>query len=276
MECVACHKKDDDKAHQGKMGDKCVSCHTAQNWEPNNFYHDVTGFKLEGSHKQVACNNCHKAKGIYTGLGPECTKCHTDPHLNQFGPVACGDCHTAKNWYPEKFNHGFVGFRLEGGHRAAACERCHVNRTYRNTTNNCYNCHVTAFFSAQAAPFHTSGNTNCIMCHKVYGWAPAQFFHKTMTFTGMHAVIKGTCSNCHSNTTNYTTNLKWAGATLETQCSNCHASSLGANAATPSVLTAHPAATTTCPNACDLCHNTTSFKGVPSSFPTCKPGRSAR
>ncbi|MBI3794616.1 MAG: hypothetical protein HY280_07785 [Nitrospinae bacterium] len=260
MECINCHKKDDDKAHGGKMGDKCVSCHTAQNWEPNNFFHDVTGFKLQWAHKQIACTECHKTKGVFAGLGPECTKCHTDPHLNQFGPAQCSQCHTAKNWYAEKFNHGFTGFRLEGGHRAASCEQCHKNRAYRSLSTDCYRCHQKEF---TRSAFHAGqGSTNCVLCHKVYGWNPASFFHKTMTFTGYHKVIQYTCTSCHTSNPPTTANLKWA-ASVQSQCSVCH---------TPP----HPASgahsTGTCPTSCDLCHNTSNFTSVSSSLPSCKPG----
>lgn len=253
MTCINCHAKDDIKAHKGKMGEKCEQCHTAQNWEPNSFFHEVTGFRLEGAHTQVTCGNCHKTKGIYSGLGPQCTKCHTDPHFNQFGPAACGDCHTAKNWFPERFRHGLTGFRLEGGHRVAACERCHKSRTYRNTTSQCIGCHQADFTSPQATPFHSGASTDCTLCHKVYTWLQATTAsHRTMTFTGYHSVIKSTCASCHTGTA-YA--LKWPGVTNESQCATCHATQ------------AHG----TCPTNCSLCHNTTAFKGAQSIVP-CKPG----
>ncbi|MBI3580828.1 MAG: hypothetical protein HY098_01915 [Nitrospinae bacterium] len=252
MNCMDCHRKDDDKAHKGKMGEKCDQCHTAQNWEPNHFFHEVTGFKLDGTHSQAACAQCHKTKGVYSGLGPQCSKCHTDPHLNQFGPVACGDCHTAKNWFPEKFNHSLTGFRLEGGHRVAACQQCHRNRTYRNTPYACIACHQADFTSPAAAPFHVGASTDCTLCHKVYGWLGAKFTHKTMTFTGYHAVIATSCTSCHAAGANFP--LKWPDVTNETQCGVCHAAK------------AHG----TCPTNCSLCHNTTTFAGAQNIVP-CKP-----
>lgn len=252
MECLSCHKKDDDKAHKGKMGEKCEQCHNAETWEPNGFFHDVTGFKLDGGHAQITCGKCHKKKGEFSGLGPQCTKCHTDPHFNQFGSAKCGDCHTAKNWYPQLFNHSMTGFRLEGGHRVVSCDRCHKNRTYRNTPYQCISCHQADFTSPAAAPFHGGAGTDCTMCHRVYTWLGASFTHKTMTFTGFHSTIASTCTNCHTSGANYP--LKWPGVTNESQCGTCHATQ------------AHG----TCPTNCSLCHTTTTFAGAQNIVP-CKP-----
>ncbi|MBI5179695.1 MAG: hypothetical protein HZA04_10615 [Nitrospinae bacterium] len=247
-DCLACHAKDDDKAHKGKMGAKCEQCHTAQTWEPKSFFHEVTGFALEGAHTQITCNKCHKTKGVFTGQGPECVKCHTDAHQNQFGPATCADCHTAKNWFPERFRHSQTGFRLEGGHRAAKCESCHVGRAYRSVTQDCYTCHAAQYAAPAAAIYHTSGNKSCLDCHKVYSWTPAVFTHATMTFSGAHAAIKTTCAKCHNSTTPLT--LKWPGATAESQCATCHYPA--------TYNTKH----TNCPTDCALCHNTSAWSPI--------------
>ena len=249
-ECIACHAKNDEKAHGGKMGQKCEQCHTAQTWEPKGFFHEVTGLPLEGAHSQITCNACHKTKGVFTGLGPDCTKCHTDPHLNQFGPSNCQECHTAKNWFPERFRHNLTGFRLEGGHRAARCEQCHAGRAYRNVTSDCYPCHAAQYARAASNGYHGTGNKNCLDCHKTYTWTGATFVHTSMTFSGAHAAIKGMCSKCHASSGS-TVSLKWPSATSESQCGVCHATTWA---------TKH----TTCPTDCVLCHTTTTWKGATS------------
>ena len=253
-ECIACHSKEDDKAHKGKMGEKCEQCHTTQSWDPKSFFHEVTGFTLDGAHTQITCNACHKAKGVFTGLGPDCTKCHSDPHFNLFGQASCQACHTAKNWFPERFRHNLTGFRMEVGHRATDCEKCHRGRVYRSVTTDCYRCHAAQYAAPAAASYHSSGNTNCTECHKQYGWTPASFTHKSMTFGGAHLAIKSTCAKCHTGS-GATLALKWAGTTSESQCSKCHATTYA---------TKH----TTCPTDCELCHKTSSWKGA-TSLVTC-------
>ena len=268
-ECLDCHRKDDDKAHKGKMGPKCEQCHTAANWEPKSFFHEVTGFALQGAHTQIVCSDCHKAKGVFTGLGPDCVKCHTDPHYNQFGPAACGQCHTAKNWFPEKFRHTETGFRLEGGHRAATCEQCHQARNYRNTPQTCYLCHAADFNRPAALVFHGSGNTNCVTCHKMgaFDWLGASFTHLTMTFTGSHAAVKNDCLKCHSGTGS-TLSLKWPGTTLESQCFNCHTNNPAGMAPNLTYQSKHGGAVP-CPTNCTLCHTTSTFLNPAYSGPAC-------
>lgn len=58
--CQNCHKD----IHYGQFKEgkitKCERCHNFKNWKPNNFKHSETRFKLDGSHKDLDCNQCHK------------------------------------------------------------------------------------------------------------------------------------------------------------------------------------------------------------------------
>lgn len=58
--CTECHND----IHQGQfvINEKvlCENCHTSENWKPVLFDHAKTNFSLEGAHKNVSCNKCHK------------------------------------------------------------------------------------------------------------------------------------------------------------------------------------------------------------------------
>ena len=60
-------------------------------FDPSKFQHELTGFKLEGTHSKQQCNACHTSKFItnqklksksahYLGLNTKCISCHTDYH----------------------------------------------------------------------------------------------------------------------------------------------------------------------------------------------------
>ena len=38
----------------------CSRCHVFENWKPSKFDHSTTRFALDGKHKNVACEKCHK------------------------------------------------------------------------------------------------------------------------------------------------------------------------------------------------------------------------
>lgn len=101
-ECVACHRKDD--KHAARLGSDCASCHNARAWALWSFDHDRrSAFKLEGAHKPVACEACHRQPAPpgrpVAPLGNTCAACHLrdDVHDGQFGP-RCEQCHSATTW----------------------------------------------------------------------------------------------------------------------------------------------------------------------------------
>ncbi|MDH5542113.1 MAG: hypothetical protein OEY64_04020 [Nitrospinota bacterium] len=216
--CYACHKKDD--KHKGEFGQKCEECHNSYNWQPESYFHDMTGFSLKYSHAQARCAECHKVKGRYDGLtGSDCTYCHTDPHFRQFG-TDCGDCHSAKSWLPELFSHNNTGFRLEGRHRIAKCSDCHQNRIYRDVPVDCLQCHAKEFLDPKLTMFHSLSRTDCQDCHKVYSFVPAtDHAHEIWSFNGAHRILKKECEKCH-NTANWA--VLWPGAEAPTDCNLCH------------------------------------------------------
>jgi hypothetical protein len=101
-DCYACHKNED--KHKQKFGMQCDNCHNTRAWSLWHFEHDIkTSYKLDGSHRKVACEGCHKEpapKGKNAAvLGSNCLGCHRneDVHDGQFGG-RCEQCHGTDNW----------------------------------------------------------------------------------------------------------------------------------------------------------------------------------
>jgi hypothetical protein len=105
--CGNCHKKND--VHLGKLGMSCGDCHGQTAWLPSKFKHNQTGFRLNGAHRFVACQDCHKNQ-IYEGLPNDCFFCHSKNYLSNSrvdlhhtNTVAdCGQCHSEVSWLIKK------------------------------------------------------------------------------------------------------------------------------------------------------------------------------
>jgi hypothetical protein len=101
-DCYSCHKKED--KHKQKFGLQCETCHNARAWSIWHFEHDLkTSYKLDGGHRKVACESCHKEpapKGKNAAVvGSSCFGCHRneDVHDGQFG-ARCEQCHVTESW----------------------------------------------------------------------------------------------------------------------------------------------------------------------------------
>lgn len=82
-ECITCHKDTHFKQFERNGVTDCKRCHQFDNWKINNFDHNKTRFVLDGHHKHVACNKCHKEKQIeqttfvqYKFEDFKCETCH--------------------------------------------------------------------------------------------------------------------------------------------------------------------------------------------------------
>jgi len=228
--CIDCHKD----IHKGEFDQDCSKCHTPFDWQPKTFDHKKQArFELKGIHNDLLCTNCHKVKGEYKGVNRNCSKCHTDPHLNQFGSSGCEQCHTQNSWNPTLFNHSRTGYPLVGQHRQAECRSCHADRVYRRTSTACYNCHVNRYNSA-LNHLANGYSHECRDCH-------------IMTFTSWafnHSKVSGSasCATCHLNNIPASHAAKGFG----TSCENCHRY--------PTWIFAHPTGGTGCGNS--GCHLT--------------------
>lgn len=84
-QCEACHQ-DIHGAQFAKAGlTHCAECHNSTQWNPSSFDHDArTSFALQGAHRKVRCDGCHKltrAVGdkmvlFYKPTPKECAACH--------------------------------------------------------------------------------------------------------------------------------------------------------------------------------------------------------
>jgi hypothetical protein len=82
-DCASCHKDIHVGQFQVKGKVDCSLCHITSDWKKANFDHNSSRFKLEGGHKGLACNECHKVvsdkKGKYIQYKFEditCIACH--------------------------------------------------------------------------------------------------------------------------------------------------------------------------------------------------------
>jgi hypothetical protein len=159
--CVDCHAD----VHQGFISEQyyplqaCQNCHTPESWPAVIFDHGLTGFELQGKHREVACMACHvsddeqAAYSGFTDLSPACINCHENVHGDQFelnGTTDCARCHGFENWSAENFNHDNTAFKLEGRHAEVECSACHqvvgpdgsITMQYKFTSFKCVDCHL--------------------------------------------------------------------------------------------------------------------------------------
>lgn len=173
LSCTSCHTD----VHRGQFKDRmlqagttgkalgCEACHSTKDWKDlTKFDHSKTPFPLAGSHRAVACIDCHKPPNLGTKLTEvdfkstptKCEECHQDPHGAQFARVSdhvtpCADCHNSSRWKPSLFDHDKrTTFPLQGVHRNVTCDGCHkltkpvdakMVLFYKPTPKECAACH---------------------------------------------------------------------------------------------------------------------------------------
>jgi len=244
--CLDCHKalnkriKANKGFHVSKKvkGKSCISCHSehhgrkfdALHFDEDNFEHELTGYKLEGAHAKVDCQDCHKPdfisdkklkknKKTFLGLATECLSCHEDYHQGTL-PESCLDCHTMKTFKKvPRFDHNDTKFPLKGSHNDVSCIDCH-KMTKRNGKkfqlfnglkfSKCTDCHED--------PHENKFGQNCTECHNEKSWhilnIGKEFDHDKTGYPleGKHEEVD--CKECHTN--GYKENLSY------TFCTDCH------------------------------------------------------
>jgi len=165
--CYGCHQNDD--AHETRFGMDCSVCHSTDNWENATFDHNLSAFKLEGKHTEVACEDCHQ-NGVLQGTPTDCYACHArdDEHNGRFG-TDCAACHNPSNWEEATFDHERSNFPLTGAHVDVICEDCHTSGQFAGLSTQCVACHTDPDFHKGIF------NANCADCHSTAAWAPATF-----------------------------------------------------------------------------------------------------
>lgn len=228
-ECVACHRKDDEKdGHKGRYGTKCESCHTDRGWKELKFDHDRdTKFDLRGKHRPVKCEKCHEpAKGdLYKqNLSMTCVSCHRDDDMKKGHKGSQGDkcetCHNEKSWDSTDFDHDRkTDFPLKGKHKDAKCSSCHKDRIEPGKKppkldTKCVACHQD---DDMKKGHKEKYGKKCETCHTEQEWKKTIFDHKRDTkypLIGNHADVK--CVKCHAP------EKPLYGQNLSTICYSCH------------------------------------------------------
>ena len=242
--CYSCHQQDymatTNPGHSASaISTDCQICHSLNpGWAPATFSH--ANFPLTLGHSTPTCNDCHK--GNYTTTSADCYSCHqqnyaatNNPnHVAAGMPTACQTCHSLNpGWQPATFNH--TSFPLTLGHATPTCADCHKGN-YTNTSPDCYSCHQTDYNNT-SNPNHASisFSTTCTQCHTTNpGWKPATYTqHDTQFFpiySGRHKGVWNLCTDCHTNSADYTqfncivchTNAHSGSNYTNAQCYSCH------------------------------------------------------
>ncbi|NOX64557.1 MAG: cytochrome C [Chlorobi bacterium] len=82
-DCKTCHKDQHNGQFEADYLNDCSKCHSPNDWSAVNFDHDQARFKLDGSHKNLSCNKCHKEEIIN---GNKIVK-------YKFKDITCKSCH---------------------------------------------------------------------------------------------------------------------------------------------------------------------------------------
>lgn len=205
-DCAGCHRSDD--VHLGRNGSACEDCHSQSTWKTEFEHFEVTGFRLEGSHQNLICSNCHVGT-LTDPLANDCWGCHEadDPHDAML--LECDDCHGQKSFSENlTFNHDLAGFALVGLHRTVACAQCHDSLVFSPLDSGCADCHVD-----KDTHEGSLGNV-CGDCHNPVGWDFVEFDHAATGFdlTGAHSDL--TCESCHG--------AEHENRIVSANCSSCH------------------------------------------------------
>jgi len=208
--CLACHKDVAADATQrrgfhGRLPGidtaQCRACHSEHlgrdadvvKLVPEQFDHAMTDFVLEGAHRSLACDSCHRPNKLFRDAPADCLSCHkkVEPHEGKLGKE-CATCHEAGAWRRVKFDHGKTAFPLREKHLEVPCVQCHFGNRYKDTPGQCVSCH------APDDVHQGERGQGCGECHTTAGWKTAKFDHAKKTgfaLEGIHARIN--CQDCH-------------------------------------------------------------------------------
>lgn len=238
--CRDCHTLIDQRIAQRRGyhgraigGRTCADCHKDHRgrgaalirWpggSPENFAHNLTGYRLDGAHAETKCRDCHtrskiveaearKIEGTWLGLPDTCGECHKsdDPHDGEFAGRACTECHGQVKWTElEAFDHDRSRFPLVGEHRDVACGDCHTQPRYTGTATECVDCHQSPH------PEETRFGSDCGSCHTSHGWKNVVYpraDHRFFPLQGGHAIDD--CGECHGEKGN---------RAPDPSCKSCH------------------------------------------------------
>lgn len=245
----------------------CALCHGEADPDASGqdvkFDHSMTGFPLEGRHRQAHCRDCHEdPRFAFVGTG--CADCHIDVHAGELG-ADCEQCHSPQSEWIDRDRqreaHDQTSFPLVGAHSRVDCELCHLQEAqeqFVGTPTDCWHCHHEAY-AATTDPDHEAAGmgTDCSECHSPLAatWGRGDFVHPaSFPLTGGHAGIA--CATCHTD---------GFGAPA-TDCYSCHRDDYESANDPDHAAFGFPTDCTTCHRPSDLSWDRGRFEH-PASFP---------
>jgi len=250
QKCLDCHTDIQErinarKGYHARVQGDCYTCHAEHKGRGFDmtglsrlpFNHIDTGWPLTGSHRDLDCSNCHKAKRkgtnrpTYLGNDSRCIACHDNIHGSQKKKFqTCQSCHGTKTWEPRsqlKFNHNTdTRYDLTGSHKNVTCFDCHKTKKWTGLAfGTCKDCHTD--------PHKGSFGTDCQSCHNTGSWSSVKngassgsrgskgnkgFNHNKTRFPLKGKHQKVTCKKCHGSKLGKMPNVKFS------DCSGCHTS----------------------------------------------------
>lgn len=252
--CLSCHAELNNRIKNNKgyhasyeiKGKECISCHSEHHgvkfemihFDTKNFKHELTAYKLTGSHQSVDCRKCHDPKynqnaelkknsKTYLGLSQKCNTCHEDFHQNTLSSD-CASCHQTDKFRPAPlFNHQKSNFALNGAHKNLDCKSCHPTemrggKEFQKFSGiafqSCASCHK----DAHAGKF----GSNCKACHS------EESFQKISGNSGFNHNLTGyklegkhkhlDCRSCHDNRNQPPHKFQEFLLIKDIQCVACH------------------------------------------------------
>jgi len=203
--CGSCHND----VHEDKFGQNCIQCHSEESFKRikqlNNFNHSRTNYPLEGKHRYVDCNLCHKTQYTAEIKYNYCYDCHSDYHDKQFARQGrspdCMDCHSTTGFEQTDFTlerHNETSFLLTGAHLATPCFACHKKSnkwSFREIGIRCNDCHNDIHEPYLDIKYYPEAS--CQSCHNSNRWSEVDFDHFKTTFILEGAHSRQSCRSCH-------------------------------------------------------------------------------
>lgn len=261
--CLDCHKeikmmKRNERGLHAKTKELCIKCHLDHKGadfdiaglKKDEFDHKLTGYSLEGRHKDLKCKKCHNPEHIrdsiiyengkrrdktWLGLKTGCLDCHKDIHDGKLDKD-CLKCHTMEGWKPKegqqfadfiKFDHNRDSkYRLDGAHRDLKCGKCHKPdpgrlemRIFKPLKHErCIDCHRDEHRGQLSA--------DCLKCHTESAWKDSEgglrFRHNLdskYALKGAHFEVK--CDKCHKSHTGKAIDRAFK-PVKHAECLDCH------------------------------------------------------
>ena len=275
LECHTCHQ--DDRVHDGALGDDCSTCHSPAGWPDVEFDHASTGYPLLGQHTQASCLACH-ADRTFQAAPVTCIDCHAqdDIHEGRSGPE-CGTCHNPTGWQDTSFNHARdTRFMLDGSHADLGCDACHSDEPFADELDvTCISCH------REDDNHNAHFGVTCESCHVATEWPEVVFDHARdvrYELLGGHATtsceschvepiydvpLQSGCFSCHATDDPHD-------GTQGEACTDCHnESGWVENVFFDHGLTLFPLLGAHEEPECDACHSTHVFKDAPTACADC-------